>query len=48
MREKRTSISDLAASLGVSKATISFVLNGKGDTYHISKGMQAKIHEKAK
>ena len=48
MREKRTSISDLAAILGVSKATISFVLNGKGDTYHISKGMQAKIHEKAK
>lgn len=48
MREKRTSITDLANSLGVSKATVSFVLNGKGDEYHISKGMQAKIHEKAK
>lgn len=48
MREKRTSITDLANSLGVSKATVSFVLNGKGDEYHISKGMQAKIHDKAK
>jgi len=48
MREKRTSITDLANSLGVSKATVSFVLNGKGDEYHISKGMQAKIHAKAK
>lgn len=48
MREKRTSITDLANSLGVSKATVSFVLNGKGDEYHISKAMQAKIHDKAK
>jgi LacI family transcriptional regulator len=48
MREKRTSITDLAKSIGVSKATVSFVLNGKGDEYHISKAMQAKIHEKAK
>ena len=48
MREKRTSITDLANSLGVSKATVSFVLNGKGDEYHISKGMQEKIHKKAK
>jgi LacI family transcriptional regulator len=48
MKEKRTSITDLANSLGVSKATVSFVLNGKGDDYHISKGMQEKIHAKAK
>ena len=48
MREKKTSLADLATSIGVSKATVSFVLNGKGDEYHISKGMQEKIHKKAK
>ena len=48
MREKKTSLADLASSIGVSKATVSFVLNGKGDEYHISKGMQEKIHKKAK
>lgn len=48
MREKKTSLADLAASIGVSKATVSFVLNGKGDEYHISKSMQEKIHSKAK
>ncbi|MBI1837866.1 MAG: LacI family DNA-binding transcriptional regulator [Flavobacteriia bacterium] len=48
MKPKKTSLADLATSLGVSKATVSFVLNGKGDEYHISKGMQEKIHKKAK
>jgi LacI family transcriptional regulator len=48
MKEKKTSITDVANSLGVSKATVSFVLNGKGDDYHISKAMQDKIHQKAK
>lgn len=48
MKEKKTSLADLATSLGVSKATVSFVLNGKGDEYHISKAMQEKIHKKAK
>ena len=31
MREKKTSLADLASSIGVSKATVSFVLNGKGE-----------------
>jgi LacI family transcriptional regulator len=48
MKQKRTSLADLATSLGVSKATVSFVLNGKGDEFHISKAMQEKIHNKAK
>jgi LacI family transcriptional regulator len=48
MKEKRTSLEDIAKSIGVSKATVSFVLNGKGDDFNISKEKQRLIKEKAK
>jgi len=48
MKTKRTSLEDIAKSIGVSKATVSFVLNGKGDEFNISKEKQQLIHEKAK
>ncbi len=48
MKEKRTSLSDIAKALDVSKATVSFVLNGKGDQFNISKEKQRLIKEKAK
>ena len=37
MKKKRTSLNDIAQALGVSKATVSFVLNDKGDQFNISK-----------
>lgn len=48
MKAKRTSLSDIAKALNVSKATVSFVLNGKGDQFNISKEKQRLIKEKAK
>lgn len=48
MKEKRTSLEDIAKSIGVSKATVSFVLNDKGDEFNISKEKQRLIREKAK
>ncbi len=48
MKEKRTSLADIAQSIGVSKATVSFVLNDKGDEFNISKEKQRLIREKAK
>lgn len=48
MKEKRTSLADIAKSIGVSKATVSFVLNDKGDEFNISKEKQRLIKEKAK
>jgi len=48
MKEKRTSLEDIAKSIGVSKATVSFVLNDKGDEFNISKEKQRLIKEKAK
>lgn len=48
MKEKRTSLDDIAKKVGVSKATVSFVLNGKGDEFNISKEKQALIKETAK
>jgi len=48
MKEKRVSLEDIAKSIGVSKATVSFVLNGKGDEFNISKEKQRLIREKAK
>lgn len=48
MKVKRTSLDDIAKSIGVSKATVSFVLNDKGDEFNISKEKQRLIKEKAK
>lgn len=48
MKAKRTSLNDIAQALNVSKATVSFVLNGKGDQFNISKEKQRLIKEKAK
>lgn len=48
MKEKRISLDDIAKSIGVSKATVSFVLNDKGDEFNISKEKQRLIREKAK
>lgn len=45
---KKISIADIANELKLSKSTVSFVLNGKGEQYNISKKTQALIHEKAK
>jgi len=48
MKEKRTSLNDIAKALNVSKATVSFVLNDKGDQFNISKEKQRLVREKAK
>jgi Transcriptional regulators len=48
MKAKRTSLEDIARAVGVSKATVSFVLNGKGDDFNISKEKQQLIKDKAK
>ena len=47
MKAKRTSLNDIAKALNVSKATVSFVLNGKGDQFNISKEKQRLIKAKA-
>ena len=48
MQQKKVSLSDIAKILGISKSTVSFVLNNKGDKYNISKETQKLIHAKAK
>lgn len=48
MSTKKISLADIAQSLGVSKSTVSFVLNDKGDFYNISPETQRLIREKAK
>lgn len=45
---KRTSIKDLANSLGVSTALVSFVLNGKARQHRISEEMAQRVIKKAK
>lgn len=47
IKTKRTSLNDIAKALSVSKATVSFVLNDKGDQFNISKKKQKLIKEKA-
>jgi LacI family transcriptional regulator len=48
MKAKRTSLADIAESLNISKSTVSFVLNGKGDQFNISQATQKLIQEKAR
>lgn len=48
MKSKKISLSDIATILGISKSTVSFVLNNKGDKYNISKETQKLILDKAK
>jgi LacI family transcriptional regulator len=44
----KVTLSDIAKDLGVSKALISFVLNGRGDKMRISAKLQAKVKQRAK
>lgn len=48
MSIKKVSLADIASSLGISKSTVSFVLNDKGDFYNISPETQKAIRIKAK
>lgn len=45
---KKASLKDIAESLGVSKALVSLVLNGKGDERGINKQTQERVRIKAK
>lgn len=45
---KKVSLKDIATSLGVSKALVSLVLNGKGDERGINKDTQERVRKKAK
>ena len=45
---KKASLKDIARILKMSKTTVSFVLNGKGDEMKISKATQEKVLEVAK
>lgn len=45
---KKVSLSDIAKNLNVSKALVSFVLNGQGDVKGISPKTQQRVLEKAK
>ncbi|MCL3779713.1 LacI family transcriptional regulator [Prolixibacteraceae bacterium JC049] len=45
---KKASLKDIANLLNMSKTTVSFVLNGKGDQMKISKSTQEKVMEAAK
>ena len=45
---KKTSLSDIAKQLGVSKTLVSFVLNGKGKEFRISEEICKKVLEVAK
>ncbi|MFO7998343.1 MAG: LacI family DNA-binding transcriptional regulator [Bacteroidales bacterium] len=43
---KKTSLADIAASLGVSKTLVSLVLNDKADRYGISRETQTRVRER--
>ena len=45
---QKTTLADIAKSLGVSKTLVSLVLNGRGDEHGISSDTQAKVLKKAK
>jgi len=47
-RVKRTSLKDIASSIGVSATLVSFVLNGKAKQYNISEEMTQRVIAKAK
>ncbi len=47
-KQKRTSIKELASSLGVSTASVSFVLNGKAKQHRISEEMAKRVIDKAR
>ncbi|WP_304060372.1 LacI family DNA-binding transcriptional regulator [Hoylesella loescheii] len=44
---KRTSLKDIADALGLSKTTVSFVLNGKANEYHIGEATAKRVWEMA-
>lgn len=48
MKNKRVSLADIAASLNMSKSTVSFVLNGKAKQFNISLQTQELVQAKAK
>lgn len=47
MASKKTLLEDIARELNVSKTLVSMVINGKGDSYGISKKTQEKVLNKA-
>jgi LacI family transcriptional regulator len=47
MASKKTLLEDIARELNVSKTLVSMVINGKGDSYGISKKTQEKVLSKA-
>lgn len=48
MKSERVSLDDIAKSLGVSKALVSLVINGKGEEHGIAHETQEKVLAKAK
>lgn len=48
MKSERVSLDDIAKSLGVSKALVSLVINGKGEEHGIAHETQEKVLSKAK
>ncbi|WP_257666299.1 LacI family DNA-binding transcriptional regulator [Parapedobacter tibetensis] len=45
MAKKKTTIADIAKTLGVSKTTVSLVLNGKARQTQLSKEMEKRVHD---
>ena len=46
--KKSVQLGEIARQLGISRSTVSFVLNGRGDEMRISKETQEKIRRTAK